>query len=170
MSQLTKLKEDLIAYLAQCSGLEEVTLTSEFPARVKPNPLGRPIIGVGFESLAVEKSGFSDYLGTLEGDSVGGQKIAVTLRLDIVVPLGRDGGGCHSLFESLCQALLVTDNPFGVTQITCKEISFDKEAGGFALTALAQLSTLLTTRYTQHDFTDFVVTVTEKGDATLATD
>jgi len=153
----------MVRYLSGCSGLEGTSVTSEYKARYKPVPLTRPLVAVGFESLSVERGGFSDYMGTVEGDSVSGRQVAITLRLDIAVPKNQGGSGCHAVFESLCQGLLVTPNSFGVTGMRCREVTYDKEAGGFVLTATASMTALLTTRYSEENFTDFVITVKEKG-------
>lgn len=152
MSQLTLWKENLCRWLATAEELQETDILPEFSPRLKPVPVRRPRIAVGFESLTAGEEAWEEYReDTGQTDA---RPVEAVLRLELLVPTSAGGSSCHTLWEALCHRLLFSHGEYQVEKLWCKPISFDKEAGGYRLTAWAQVELVLTqpsevTRYSQ---------------------
>lgn len=143
MSDLKTVKQQLTDYLSDCFSVEGVTVVGEFPFSRKPSPLSRCRISVGFDAMEIEENLLDGYLGQEEDQILSGRCAALTLRFDIACPVPLGGSRCQEVFESLLEFLLLADNQFGVGQLSCGAVSYDKNIGGFLLTAHGRMTTLI---------------------------
>lgn len=142
MGSMTQLKRQVANYLRNNGDLAGVKLLTAYPAAERDFPLRQATVAVGLAGAELAPGGFGGYWGAEggAGPPLFGGKVAVTLRLDIYCPMSKGGDGCHSVYELLCDRLLLGGSPFGVSKMWCGEVGYDKAAGANRLTAFATLS------------------------------
>lgn len=162
MSDLKTLKEKIVTYLCHTISDMDIVFTYEFPEKMKPVPLNKCRVSVGFDSLCAITNGLDDFIGEDISSSHYGKQVDIVARFEIAVPERFSGTRCHIIFEQITQALMITPNDLGVTKMWCDNIDFNKNIGGFTLTCRSNLSTLIYTQHTELKFDSFDV-IHKKG-------
>jgi len=134
MNDLKALKSQLIKALAAKPVLAGCDVIEAFPGqRFDP---GRAAIAVGLSAVELSPAGLG---GFPQGQSRQNPTAAtITMRLDLYSP-GKDGRELHSLYESLCCALLEEAAKIGLAGISCEALRRDGVAGAWRLPAKAVL-------------------------------
>lgn len=112
---------------------------------------------MGIGQIELAPGGLGGYWGASATDSLYGSGAMITVRFDLYAPLAAGGDGCHSLYEALCDRLLLRKNAFGFLRLTCGEVGFDKGASANRLTALGTLRTALMLRDESVPIREFTV-------------
>lgn len=157
MSDMKALKQSIVTYLSQSIIDSDILFTHEFPDKMKPVPLSKCRVSVGFDSLSATTGGLDDFLGDTADTTLYGKQVDIVARFDIVVPERLGGTRCHTIFEQMTGALMITRNDFGVTKMWCDDIAFDKNLGGFVLTCRSNLSALIYNQQPELIFDSFEV-------------
>ncbi len=135
MAALAELKQAVVAYLSPFLG-GQATLTTEYPNGYRPNPLGQTTLAVGIDKIATAERQ-SAYLGSQPEGELYGKAFDITLRFDIYRP--DTATLCHEAFAALCEALFLESCPLPFAEMWCEPLVYDKQGGGFHLTARASL-------------------------------
>ena len=109
MDPFTELKQQVADYLGE--RLEQIQVTTEYPAVWGRLPCKQPRVAVDIDRLELPN-----------GDG----QAQITLRFDILCPVGYPGG-CQTIFEQLCTALLRARGQFGVCAVGCGEVEYRRE-------------------------------------------
>lgn len=128
MEWISSIKKELADYLEE--QMPGVGVMAEYPPRWGRRPCKVPQVAVGVNSLS--------WAGK------GGQ-VQMELRFDLLAP-GDWPGGCHQVFESLCQALAGL-NTYRLGQISCGSLTYENQWDQLSLTAKASLEGLLDLEY-----------------------
>lgn len=161
MESITELKQALATYLRGQSGLQKVRIMEAFAAAPRDFPLKKAVMAIGLDSMEAAPQGFGAYWGESGVDQLHGAGASITLRLEVYMPTGEDGGGLHALYEALCDALLLRQNVFGVYSVRCGETVYDRTAGAYRMPVLAMLRSALLLREQGECFEQLVVKRTE---------
>lgn len=144
MESITQLKRQVADYLRNNGSLATAKVMTSFPSAQRDFPLKKPLVAVGLEGVELTPGGFGGYWGERGEQSLYGSSAAITLRIDLYCPVSHSGDGCHDLYETICDRLMLRQNPFGALKLGCGEIGYDKLAWANRLTVLCTLRAGLT--------------------------
>jgi hypothetical protein len=139
MNDLQALKSQLIKKLRENPLLLGCDIIEAFPKeRFMP---GRAAIAVGLCGLSLCPASLGGFSAAPSEQCPAG--VSITLRLDLYAP-GKDGRRVHSLYESLCCALLEEAAGFGLSNILSEPLRRDESAAAWHLPAKAVLHGMIT--------------------------
>jgi hypothetical protein len=146
MSFLTKIRDQVITALQASPAFAGVKVLAEYAPGIRDNPLTQPVISVGIGAVNLSDGAFSNYLGRYgEGAAAQdayGKQASVTLRIGICVPRKAGGGRASELFTELADTLYIADGAFALSELTCGEVSFQSNSGGYCLSCIGTLRAL----------------------------
>jgi hypothetical protein len=157
MSKLNDLKQQIADYLASCGEFAGAEVLTAYPGRERAYPLPRAVVAVGIDGVELSPVGLGGYLGESGVETLYGGNARITLRFDLYCPIKEEAGSLHTLYEGLCEALMVNRNPFGVTKLTCGEIQIDAAVSAHRVTAKATLAAAILRGKEEERFTEVAV-------------
>lgn len=118
--------ESIIKRLRQDDGFKNITVTSAYPAGIKPTRLGRVCVAVGIGKISVNPVCIDDEVH-------GGE---VTVFADIFIPLRDDCRRAQKIFARMCACLA----DFGIASISAERITADSAVEAYVLKTAVTLS------------------------------
>ncbi|MEG2295696.1 MAG: hypothetical protein RSB96_03040, partial [Oscillospiraceae bacterium] len=115
-TSITKLKKEMIDLLS--IHLDNVSVIGIFPSQIRENPIQKPIVGVGIESVALSSSCMDNYYGQ-DATSllpIYGKLADITLFLHICTPTHQNNLA-HFIFEEITSFLIFQNKIFDTKKI-----------------------------------------------------
>lgn len=144
MNDLVQLKQAMADYLRASGEVDGADILIALPASAQNYPLRRPTVAIGLDSVEAAPAGLGRHLGETADGRLTGTGAKITLRFDLYAPAAEGGSGVQTLYERLCCALMIADNPFGGQKLCAGETVYNGGAQAFYLRARLTLSAALT--------------------------
>lgn len=157
MNDLVNIKQEMADYLRASGEFLDADICTAFPAAKQEYPLRRPTVAIGLDSVEAAPGGFGGHWGETSEGLVYGVGAKLTLRFDLYAPAAEGGNGAQLLYERLCCALMIADNPFGGQRLCAGGTTYDSRAKAFHLKAALTLSAALTHKETSLPIQSFTI-------------
>lgn len=135
MNSLKRYEEKILSVLKTDEAMKGITVFEEYPGTVKPHPVNKEYVTVGFKSAEIEKTTCGCLTDDDREKAIFAEGAELTVRISAYTPFNRGAGACRSVLERVVGAVCFSKIPW-IKKAEMFEPKAERAIGAFTAYAL----------------------------------